>query len=432
MAKAKKAETAAPAVKIKKGDKLKFKGYGELPDDMEPIFEEGDILIVEKVEKSEDGQTGVKAYKEDDTEKENIDTVYVPSEAELYSDEDETEQDDEQDDEDAPPVKKGKAVKETKTEKAAPAKAKGKAVALKETKPAEMVEKLVKKAKSKGTELAAPARTKEEAEQAEIVHLASVKKLLKKGDMLETAKSLVTQAEQSFFLLGGVLAEIHRTKAYVEAGFDAEGGWEEFLNAEMGIEYRKAMYLVDIYKTFSKLEIDEARLAKIGWTKAKLLARQLRGANADEIEDLLDAAEEMTRDDLEQHIKETTVGGKAKGDKVKKVVYKMVAFADEADYIGGAIQRAQEMVEGGDVNEAMKHIFREWAMAADGVEVPVEDAIKALEQRYGVKLTLAEGSELPAKKAKGGTAKKAASKATAKKAAPAKAAAKPAKGKAKK
>ena len=471
MAKKTKTAAAPAAAQVKVGSRLEFQGYDGLPDDMEPLFEKGDILIVDEIVKLKKGEealpgvTKVKAYRETDTQKDEIDTVFVGTEATLL--------------EDAPAAApaKGKA--------AAPAKGKAKAAAKEEAaeeegddnldgeeeaegeeeeaeaeeEAAEAAPAPAKRGKAQRAEAPAkakasvPARTKEEAESAEINHMASVKKIIKKGDMLEAAKNLVQQAEKSFFDLGGVLAEIQRSKAYMDAGFTKEkkihgkpvSAFEQYINAELGLEYRKAMYLIDIYRTFSGLGVDENRLAQIGWTKLKLVARGL-GPNATEkdLEKLLSLAERKTRDELEEHIKETKVGGKA-GDKIKKVKYIMTAFGDEAEYISQAITRAQELVTGGDVNEAMKHIYREWATLVQNLEIPKAEAIKALETRYGVKLAeVADGDEpaaAPAPKASAKATKAAAKPATkpaakggvakpeAKKAAPAKAKAAPAKGK---
>ncbi len=271
--------------------------------------------------------------------------------------------------------------------------------------------------------MAIPARTVEEEEQAEIVHLPTVHKMLKKGDVLETAKELADQTDKSGFYLGGILAEIAHSKAYMEAGYEKEikvkdkktgktkvvSAFEQYLNKELGIEYRSARYKINIYVQMSKVEgLNENRLAAIGWTKIRLLAAALQNSDEADIEELMDMAENSTRDELEAHIRETIVGGGAKGDKIKKVKYLMTAFGDEADYIGAAIARAQEMVPGSDANAAMKHIFREWAMLQDGIDISQEDAIKAVEDRYNITLVEAgdvqevEAIEAPKPKAKGG------------------------------
>ncbi len=418
----------AKALKINEGDRLIFNAYDDLPADMKPMFKSGDKLIVSKVVGTEDdGNVKLEAYLEGDKKK-KTDVLFVPLEAAAESaapakgkkaavaEADETEEDNEEaeettdaeaEEEAAPVAKRGKAAK---------------APAAKTTKAVAKAEKPAKASKSK--EVAIPARTAEEGEQAEIVHLPAVHKMLKKGDVLETAKELADQTDKSGFYLGGILAEIARSKAYMEAGYENEikvkdkktgktkvvSPFEQYLNKELGIEYRSARYKIDVYTQMAKVEgLNENRLAAIGWTKVRLLAAALRNSEDADIEELMDLAENSTRDELEAHIRETIVGGGAKGDKIKKVKYLMTAFGDEADYIGGAIARAQELVPGSDANAAMKYIFREWAMLQDGIEISQEDAIKAVEDRYGIQLVEAGDDvaviEAPKPKAKAKTTK---------------------------
>lgn len=376
-------------VAIKKGDRLAFKGYTDLEEGMDALFEEGDILIAAEVTKDKNGDVKVKAYKEGG-DKDEIDTLFYPDEVDLASDdaEEEAEETDEveADEEEADEAEADEA--EEEVEEVKPAKTKAKAVAkTKEEAPA----------KAKAKPAPAPARTQEEDEQAEIHHMKSVAKIIKKAEsgdgILEAAKSLATQVEQTYFNLGGVLAEIHSKRSYVEAGFKGDTGWEKYLADELNLDYRKAMYLIEIYKTFSKIGIDETRIAEIGWTKMRSVAKVAKGLDAKQLDKLLEKASKMKRDDLDAYIVKNFVGSKGASERIAKVVYKFTAMGDEAEYINASVARAQELVEGGDVNSALKHIVREWAMMADGVELKLQDAMKAVETRFGVKLAVAADTE---------------------------------------
>lgn len=377
-------------VAVKKGDRLAFKGYTDLEEGMEPLFEEGDILIAASVTKEKNGDIKVKAYKEGG-DKDDMDTLFFPDEVELASDEEEEVEEEEVEEEAKPAKSKAKA------KEAAPAKSKA---------------------------VAAPARTEEEAEQAPIHHVKSVAKIIKKAEasdgILEAAKSLVVQGEQTDFNLGGVLAEIQSHKTYVTAGYKGDNGWEEYLEAELGLKYRKAMYLIENYKTCVALGIDEERIAHIGWTKLRSIVRVASKLTEKQLEQLLEKANKSTRGELDAFIDKKYVGAAGASERISKVVYKFTAMGDEAEYINAAIARAQELVEGGDVNAALKHIVREWSMMADGVDLKLEDAMKAVETRFGVKLAVntgeaeevAEEEAAPAKKAKAVSTKSAAKKVT--------------------
>lgn len=418
----------------KKGDKLKFLGS----DDDNIPYEQGDILIVQSTEKSSDGRILATVSREGGAKDEMHEQVYMGDEAEPFT---------------------GKSSKAAKAEKA-PAKAKAKSKAKvadedeemdseepdgdedmdgdeEESEMDEAPARSSRKAKSKAVKAAkpkAPARTEEEADE-DFEHSASVKKLLKKGDMLDAAKALVSDADRSYFNLGGVLVEIQRTAAYEEAGFTEEkkekvkgktkmvSAFEQYISAELGIEYKKATRLMIVYKTFSKLGIPEDKVLGIGWTKAGVIASLMRDATADEVMEMLEAAEDMRRDDLIEHIKETSVDarGRARGDSVKKVKYTFSAFADQAEFIGQIIQSTMETLGTDDMNEAMVYIMTQYAASVDGVDVPMQDAIAAVEARYGIELAVKgedesdEDSEPEMPKAKAKKAK--AEKAPAKKAA---------------
>jgi len=72
--------------------------------------------------------------------------------------------------------------------------------------------------------------------------------------------------------------------------FKAVLGWEQ-------IGFRKALYLVAIYRAFAPLGIPKERLVAIGWTKLSLLAPTVQKLN---VEDLLRIAEESTVFELEE------------------------------------------------------------------------------------------------------------------------------------
>jgi len=417
-------------LEVKQGDRLVFKGYESLEEGMEPLFEEGDILIAKKVEATDQkGVLKVSAYAEVEGKDGDIDTLYYPGEVELAqeakatkatkpakvakaapapvkevdedTDEDEVDEESEdetedevldEDEEDDADEESVDAEEDEEEEEEAPAPRKSKAVA-KVDKP----KKVAKVEKPAKTAKASPARTKDEENNEVIHHFKSVQKIIKKSDdMLDAAKNLAVQAEKTYFNLGGVLAEIYRTKAYGEAGYLGEGAWDDYLQKELNLEYRKAMYLIEIYKAFSKLDVDEDRLADIGWTKIRMLAPYIKGLSQEEVDELLGEVATMSRDEISEHIKSSLVSSSKGGDKIKKIKFSgFSAFADEGEYIGAAIERAQELVENADYQSAIKYIIRDWAVTTDGVTISLQDAIAMIEGRFGVKLAVVNDSAEP-------------------------------------
>lgn len=81
---------------------------------------------------------------------------------------------------------------------------------------------------------------------------------------------------------------------------------DEFLRvaSRLGVEKRKAYYLVEIDRNLDGLKIDRQRLQRIGWTKLQIIGDHINDQNAD---DLLTQAEEHTAHELTRLMKREPV-----------------------------------------------------------------------------------------------------------------------------
>lgn len=220
----------------------------------------------------------------------------------------------------------------------------------------------------------------------------SVRSILADRDALVAAKETVETIEESSFTLGGLLAHIYHEELYTTAGYDGNKAFETYLKEELGIEYRKAMYLIKIYTHFSALGVDEARLAEIGWSKAKELVKVATAENFDE---LVDYAANHTRAELEEYIRTDYIdagdGSDTKTEpKAKRVTFKFWAFEDAANVWLDAIEKVKDEHGLTDDNEAFGAIITEWAQLVEGMDVPLEDVLKTVGHRYGVKLAVVD------------------------------------------
>lgn len=322
-------------------------------------------------------------------------------------------------------------------EEPAPAatKAPGKKAAAKaETAKAPAKGKTAAKAKAPAKDKPAKAEAKTPAKhEFDLVDTESLAAILESQDALEAAKEIIETIEEGYFNLGGLLAHIYVEELYVQAGYEGNKAFDRYVADELGIEYRKAMYLIKIYTHFSGLGVDESRLAEVGWSKAKELVGIANDENFDE---LVDYAAEHSRDELKDYIKTNYVdagdgeGGTTNGTRAKKTTFKFSAHEDQANVILEVIEKAKEQHGLTDESEAMIAVFTEWAQLVEGIDVPLEVAVANLESRYGVSLDVgqaklppatAKTKAAPAKAAPAKTATKAPAKAAATKA-PAKAA----------
>lgn len=217
----------------------------------------------------------------------------------------------------------------------------------------------------------------------------SVMRLLEGQDALDAAKSLIEQKEQTYFDLGGVLYHIHRDEPYRQIGYDGKRGFSDYLLKELDMGYRKAMDLISIYKKFRELGVSDARLAEIGWSKAKKLANVVTPENFDE---LVDVAKNNSRDQLEAVLSQRfeSAGDGTVGTRVSKTKFSFSLFEDQAADITRALDAAKMAANTEDMNQALHYALVEWTQTAEGMEVSLEQAISQIQIKYGVSLVVAE------------------------------------------
>lgn len=218
-----------------------------------------------------------------------------------------------------------------------------------------------------------------ENEDADVVALVS-----ENEDLVALAQNLESDIGTTEYRIGGVLYHIKKSGSYkdLDPTFKEKKGFAAFLSQYMNIEYRKAMYLIEIYVNFNLAGIENAaeRVAAIGWTKASKIAKLLN-VDGQNPEELLTLAAESTVPELSEAItvQNVRVGGTA-GEKKKRVMLKFSYFEDEgtgiADIIKGAMEQHGLQTEA----EALALIVNEWAtqsggaVQADIATAPVQSA----------------------------------------------------------
>jgi hypothetical protein len=370
-----------------------FKGYSD--DTVEPLFEIGDSLRVERV--NEDG--GIIVVSVNDPEM--GDTVF-PEEIDMpVSETPETETP--EDEVPETPAQTTKAIK-AKAPKATEAKAKAKAKAKtskaksvdvpeEDETPEAPVTKTIAEApvqSAASVESTALTIVSDEESDLRVLDSERVSAILSEQDALDAAKALVTQVEETYFTLGGVLAHIYYEGIFKSVGYTGKRGFAEYVEKELGVQYRKAMYLIDIYVHFRKLGVDERRLTEIGWSKAKELTKYATPENFDE---LIELAGTKTREELVEHLRETMVDAEGVNpDRVRRLTLKFQLFQDQGETVTRALDEAKQRVGNDSPEQALEYICAEWLQMTDGIEIPLEDAIRQLQVKYGVTVTVDGGS----------------------------------------
>ena len=188
-------------------------------------------------------------------------------------------------------------------------------------------------------------------------------------DAIAAAKRLVETAEKTYYTLGGVLAVISRknlhegVKVKGEFPYQGQPGFKQFCLDHLGVDYRKAQYLINIYEAFTNAGLTEAKIGSIGWSKARHLVAILE-AEPDAAEKWIETAKASSTDQVIEAVKTRLekIGAKQHGNsrKTRTVTCKFVVHEDEGKVVQEALAMAKEQGDLKDDSEAFAYIVKEW------------------------------------------------------------------------
>ncbi len=209
----------------------------------------------------------------------------------------------------------------------------------------------------------------------EVREVGDLKKLIKKGDILETAKATFEDAKKQFFYFGGLLAKIYHENLYSPKDLNWQGSkegrdaWEHFVENNFGLKGAVARGYIDIYMSISALpKFDLNRLGAIGWSKAAEISKYITEENADE---LLELAEDKPITELKEELKTNYVDADGKtpsgrttrssGDKIKMTDFNFRLFEDQATSVSFIMEEAKKKFGHENMAETFEAIVTEWA-----------------------------------------------------------------------
>ncbi|QJP17369.1 hypothetical protein G3545_29245 [Starkeya sp. ORNL1] len=173
--------------------------------------------------------------------------------------------------------------------------------------------------------------------------------------LIKAARRLANRKGRAELVLAGALARLARDGRTGKQDFD------EFLREELGVRYRKAMYLIGIHDHFHRMDIDERRLATMGWSKAKEL---IGIATRENFDDLADFAERNKRTALIEHLN-ANYGRAASITKSRARTGGRMSFSlsrDQAETVQRALDMAKAKVGTDDAGEALALVCGEWVV----------------------------------------------------------------------
>lgn len=174
-----------------------------------------------------------------------------------------------------------------------------------------------------------------------IVSTAKEIETMKADKAFHLVPKLLDSIDHDFFRLGGVLALIQTQNWCMDHGHET---FRSYVESECGLQYRKAMYLIEIYNGLVESGVAWDKVRHLGWTKLKELARILSPENVD---DWVAVAEQLTVLQLIDHIKEATKGENAAnspevvGEKSKTTTMTFKLHEDQKETVREALDKAK-------------------------------------------------------------------------------------------
>lgn len=169
-----------------------------------------------------------------------------------------------------------------------------------------------------------------------------------KGMKAEKAFSMVPKLldniDHDYFKLGGILSAIQSEGWFMEHAFE---NFKAYVESECGIQYRKAIYLIQIYNGLVASGVKWEDVKHLGWTKLKELSSIL---TPDNVGEWVGLAEGMTVLQLQEHIKSATAAPNsdakpdddAEAKQVTTMTFKL--HTDQKETVREALDKAKHEV----------------------------------------------------------------------------------------
>ena len=199
-------------------------------------------------------------------------------------------------------------------------------------------------------------------------------------EQILTAAAIIDDSYQS---LAKLLHETYDNAYYIRWGYD---NFKEYCETELGVQYRKARYLVGIAQVIKDLSIAWEDVEGVGWTKMRTLIPILKEQGI--VGDWFDIAKNYSVKELEALVKDAKLGfdiTAVGGDRIVTLTFNMTP--EQSEIITEALDSAKKVSETTDNVLALEQMAYDYVMGQGEVEkVSLEALIKFAEKAYGVQL----------------------------------------------
>ena len=201
----------------------------------------------------------------------------------------------------------------------------------------------------------------------------------------QRAQDARSKIEESYWDLSVVLHEIYTDMLYQSWGFKS---WADYVEIEMGMNKRKAQYLVSIQSWFGEMKPSVQRwVRELGWTKAKELVGRVDNENAEEWQEKVEGKSYRELMNLLEESKGSGTEGEPEVPNVeepKPTKMNFALFEDQLSNVESALKVAKEISQSDSNNHALDMICLEFISTHQ--MSTVQEYLAKVEAILGVKL----------------------------------------------
>lgn len=206
-----------------------------------------------------------------------------------------------------------------------------------------MAKAAVKPQSTSAKDLAGGTKAAVKSDTDVLTSVAQEVETLSQKKAFELVNELIDSGGVNDFRLGGVLARV-QSQSETEGGeewLDGHASFKELLDKKFNLQYRKAMYLIEIYTNLVEKQIPWDAVSSVGWTKLKDLSKVLTQKNVDA---WVKRAEKLTVMQLQDVIRKSQNKGGDASEKETSAVTTMTfkLHPDQKDAIREALDKAKK------------------------------------------------------------------------------------------
>ena len=214
--------------------------------------------------------------------------------------------------------------------------------------------------------------------------LMSVAETTAHDDIRRAVQDARTKIEESYWEFSIILHDVYINAYYTEWGFTS---FVDYIELEVGMNKRKAQYLVSIQDWFGKMKPElQSFVKQLGWTKAKELVGKVNNENASEMMPRLEGKSyrELMNTLNEANSKSTDQEDNEDLAEEKPTKKNFALYDDQLNNVNKALEIARDIAQTDSDNHALDMICLEFVSTHE--QNSVEEYLQGVERLLGLKI----------------------------------------------